>query len=206
MTVPVENQFGGRPPNDALRPARHVRIELGRLDSLMNLIGELVIARGRLVQLTGTHEDSALAETVAHVTRLIGDLHEEILTCRMVPVWQVFDRFPRLVRDAAQSLGKEVIFDVDGKEIELDRSMLDEIGDPIVHLLRNAVDHGIESPAERVAVGKPPEGRLSLSAARDRSAVLIRVTDDGRGIDRAKVSGAGDRVGAGRRSDDVIDG
>ncbi len=187
VTVPIENQGGGNRPSDTLRPARHVRIELGRLDSLMNLIGELVIARGRLVQLTGTHEDSALAETVGHVTRLIGDLHDEILTCRMVPVWQVFDRFPRLVRDAAQSLGKEVAFEVDGKEIELDRSMLDEIGDPIVHLLRNAVDHGIESPAERVAAGKPREGRLSLSAARDRSAVLIRVTDDGRGIDRAKV-------------------
>ncbi len=109
------------------------------------------------------------------------------MTCRMVPVWQVFDRFPRLVRDAARSLGKQVAFDIDGKEIELDRSMLDEIGDPIVHLLRNAVDHGIEAPDARVAAGKPAEGRLTLSAIRDRSAVLIRVTDDGRGIDRDRV-------------------
>ncbi len=167
--------------------ARHVRIDLRRLDALMNLIGELVIARGRLVALTAASEDQALTETVHQSARLIGDLQDEIMTCRMVPVWQVFDRFPRLVRDAARSLGKQVAFDVNGKEIELDRSMLDEIGDPIVHLLRNAVDHGIEAPDARVAAGKPAEGRLTLSAIRDRSAVLIRVEDDGRGIDRDRV-------------------
>jgi two-component system, chemotaxis family, sensor kinase CheA len=167
--------------------ARNVRIDLRRLDALMNLIGELVIARGRLVALTAGSEDQALAETVHQSARLIGDLQDEIMTCRMVPVWQVFDRFPRLVRDAARSLGKQVAFDIDGKEIELDRSMLDEIGDPIVHLLRNAVDHGIEAPDVRLAAGKPAEGRLTLSAIRDRSAVLIRVTDDGRGIDRDRV-------------------
>jgi two-component system chemotaxis sensor kinase CheA len=153
----------------------------------MNLIGELVIARGRLVALTAASEDPALVETVDHSARLIGDLQDEIMTCRMVPVWQVFDRFPRLVRDAARSVGKQVAFEIDGKDIELDRSMLDEIGDPIVHLLRNAVDHGIEEPGVRVAAGKPAEGRLTLSAVRDRSAVLIRVADDGRGIDRDRV-------------------
>jgi two-component system chemotaxis sensor kinase CheA len=167
--------------------ARHVRIDLRRLDALMNLIGELVIARGRLMALTAASEDQALAETVHHSARLIGNLQDEIMTCRMVPVWQVFDRFPRLVRDAARTLGKQVAFEVYGKEIELDRSMLDEIGDPIVHLLRNAVDHGIEAPDVRVAAGKAAEGRLTLSAIRDRSAVLIRVEDDGRGIDRDRV-------------------
>ncbi len=106
---------------------------------------------------------------------------------RMVPVWQVFDRFPRLVRDSARALNKDVTFVVEGKEIELDRSLLDEIGEPIVHLLRNAIGHGIESPAERAAAGKPRAGRLVLSAARDRAAVLIRVSDDGRGIDRPRV-------------------
>jgi two-component system chemotaxis sensor kinase CheA len=105
----------------------------------------------------------------------------------MVPVWQVFDRFPRLVRDAARSSGKEVDLVVEGKEIELDRSMLDEIGDPVVHLLRNAIDHGIESPADRQAAGKPAVGRLTLSASRERSSVVVRVTDDGRGIDRVRV-------------------
>jgi two-component system, chemotaxis family, sensor kinase CheA len=172
---------------DGFHRARHVRIDLRRLDALMNLIGELVIARGRLVELTTALGDPALVETVGHASRLIGDLQDEIMTCRMVPVWQVFDRFPRLVRDAARSLGKQVAFEVDGKEIELDRSMLDEIGEPIVHLLRNAVDHGIEAPDVRVAAGKPAEGRLTLSATRDRSAVLIRVMDDGRGIDRDRV-------------------
>ena len=169
------------------RKARHIRIDLRRLDSLMNLIGELVITRGRLTQIAGTINDEALGETVAQASRLVSDLQDEIMTSRMVPVWQVFDRFPRLVRDAARALGKQVSFSVEGKEIELDRSMLDEIGDPIVHLLRNAIDHGIERPEDRVAAGKPPMGRLTLSALRDRSAVIIRVSDDGKGIDRRRV-------------------
>ena len=170
-----------------VRQQRSVRIDLRRLDTLMNLIGELVITRGRLVQLTGAIDDSALAETVAQTSRLVADLQDEIMTSRMVPVWQVFDRFPRLVRDAARSVGKPVEFTIEGKEVELDRSMLDEVGDPIVHLLRNAIDHGIESPEQRRAQGKPEAGRLTLSATRDRSAVAIRVADDGRGIDRDKV-------------------
>ena len=171
----------------AVRQQRSVRIDLRRLDTLMNLIGELVITRGRLVQLAGGVEDPALAETVAQTSRLVADLQDEIMTSRMVPVWQVFDRFPRLVRDAARSVGKPVEFTIEGKEVELDRSMLDEVGDPIVHLLRNAIDHGIETPDQRQAQGKPEAGRLTLSATRDRSAVAIRVTDDGRGIDRNKV-------------------
>jgi two-component system chemotaxis sensor kinase CheA len=110
-------------------------------------------------------------------------------------VWQVFDRFPRLVRDAARQVGKEVQFVVEGKEIELDRSLLDEIGEPIVHLLRNAIDHGIETPAAREAEGKPRVGRLTLSATRDRAAVLIKVSDDGRGIDRNKVLARAKAIG-----------
>jgi two-component system chemotaxis sensor kinase CheA len=178
---------GSNGAGGAVRQQRSVRIDLRRLDNLMNLIGELVITRGRLVQLTGSVDDPALAETVAQTSRLVADLQDEIMTSRMVPVWQVFDRFPRLVRDAARSVGKPVEFTIEGKEVELDRSMLDEVGDPIVHLLRNAIDHGIESPEQRRADGKPEAGRLTLSATRDRSAVAIRVTDDGRGIDREKV-------------------
>ena len=169
------------------RQQRSVRIDLRRLDNLMNLIGELVITRGRLLQLTQTCDDPHLIEAVNQASRLVADLQDEIMTSRMVPVWQVFDRFPRLVRDAARSVDKEVVFAIEGKEVELDRSMLEEVGDPIVHLLRNAVDHGIERPAERIAKGKPAAGRLTLSALRDRSAVAIRVSDDGRGIDRARV-------------------
>lgn len=182
-------------PDRATQQARHVRIDLRRLDVLMNMIGELVIARGRLQAIAATTGDPALDETVSLSSRLISDLQDQIMTSRMVPVWQVFDRFPRLVRDAARMLDKQVEFIVEGKEIELDRSMLDEIGDPIVHLLRNAVDHGIESPETRTALGKSGTGKLTLSALRDRSAVLIRVTDDGRGIDRHRVMKRGQELG-----------
>jgi two-component system, chemotaxis family, sensor kinase CheA len=169
------------------RRQQHVRIELRRLDALMNLIGELVITRGRLAQIARETGNKVLDETVAQASRLIADLQNEILQSRLVPVWQVFDRFPRVVRDTARAVGKDVEFLMEGKEIELDRSMLDEIGDPVVHLLRNAVDHGIEPPEERIAAGKSPSGRLVLSTVRERSAVEIRVSDDGRGIDARKV-------------------
>jgi len=166
---------------------RFVRIDLRRLDALMNLMGELVIARGRLEQAVLAHADPGLAEASGVVGRLIGELQSGILASRMVPVWQVFDRFPRVVRDAARSLGKEIDFVLEGRQIELDRSLLEQIGDPLVHLLRNAVDHGIERPGEREAVGKPRTGRLTLSAVRERAAVVICVTDDGKGIDRASI-------------------
>lgn len=167
--------------------ARHVRIELARLDTLLNLVGELVIVRGRLQALTATQGSEPLSEAMTAASGLIGELQREIMTSRLVPVGQVFDRFPRLVRDAARQLGKDVLFSIEGKEIEIDRSVLDEIGEPVVHLLRNAVDHGLEPAEERVAAGKPRAGRLVLSAHRDRTAVAITVKDDGRGIDRAKV-------------------
>jgi len=104
-----------------------------------------------------------------------------------VPVWQIFDRFPRVVRDAARALGKEVDFVIEGREIEVDRSLLDQLGDPLIHLLRNSVDHGIEGPDARVAAGKPRMGRLVLGAARDRASVMVTVTDDGGGIDRSAI-------------------
>ena len=167
--------------------ARSVRIDVRRLDALMNLIGELVIARGRLTQLAGELGHESLDETVTQSSQLITELRDEITASRMVPVSQVFDRFPRVVRDAAKGVGKEVDFIVEGKDIELDRSMLDELGDSIVHLLRNAIDHGIEKPDVREAAGKPSAGRLVLSATRDRSAVVMKVTDDGRGIDRTRI-------------------
>ena len=174
---------------------RHVRIDVRRLDKLMNLVGELVVARGRLAQLANEVGDHALDDTVRLSSRLITELRDEITASRMVPVSNVFDRFPRVVRDAARALGKTVDFVVEGRDIELDRSMLDDIADSIVHLLRNAVDHGIEAPAERVAAGKSVAGRLVLSAMRDRSAVVIRVTDDGHGIDRDRVLARAKRDG-----------
>ena len=186
-TIEVVREGEAAAVRAASRATRFVRMDLSRLDALMNLIGELMIARGRLLQLSAGIGDAALDDTLQQASRLIAELQTEIITARMVPVWQVFDRFPRLVRDAARQLGKDVNFVIEGKDIELDRSLLDEIGEPVVHLLRNALDHGIETPDVRVAAGKPAAGRLVLSAARDRASVLIRVSDDGRGIDRAKV-------------------
>lgn len=167
--------------------ARHVRIELSRLDRLLDLVGELVIVRARLQTVADGLRHPALHEAMREASRLVGDLQAEVMTSRLVPVGQVFDRFPRLVRDVARRLGKDVFFAIEGKEIEIDRSVLDEIGEPVVHLLRNAVDHGLETPADREAAGKPRAGRLTLRAQRERNAVEISVRDDGRGIDRAKV-------------------
>ncbi len=175
------------PAESAGGRSRHIRVDLRRLDTLMDLIGELVTTRGRLNEVAAERKDPAIDDVAIQVSRLSADLQAEIIQARMTPVWQVFDRFPRLVRDVARQLDKQVVFKVEGKEIELDRAILDELGDPLVHLLRNAVDHGIESPAERRKHKKKPEGEIVLSAVRERSSVAISITDDGRGIDRAKV-------------------
>src|SRR5688500_15353421 len=161
----------------------------------MNLMGELVIARGRLEQALIAHQDPALHDAAGAVGRLIGDMQSGILSSRMVPVWQVFDRFPRVVRDAARSLGKELDFTIEGREIELDRALLDQIGDPLVHLLRNAIDHGIEDPSERANSGKERAGKLTLSAARDRSAVVVCVTDDSSGTEQTRMPTRGEAEG-----------
>ncbi len=171
--------------------SRHIRVDLRRLDTLMDLIGELVTERGRLNDLAarwiGRGGDPEIDDVAIQISRLSADLQNEIIQARMTPVWQVFDRFPRLVRDVGRQLGKQVSFRVEGKEIELDREILDELGDPLVHLLRNAVDHGIEPPAERKRLKKNPEGEIVLAAVRERSSVAISISDDGRGIDRAKI-------------------
>ena len=176
-------------------PSRHIRVDLRRLDGLMDLIGELITVRGRLNQLAAERRDPAVDDVAIQVSRLSADLQAEILQARMTPVWQVFDRFPRLVRDVARELGKQVAFRVEGKEIELDRAILDELGDPLMHLLRNAVDHGIEPPADRRRRGKPPEGEVVLTALRERASVTITVADDGRGVDRRRILERAQREG-----------
>lgn len=166
-----------------------VRIDASRLDTLLDLVGELVITRDRLLQAVEAtdHPDRELRRAARDSARLVSTLQEEVLQARLLPVGQVFDRFPRLVRDVARELGKEVHFAMEGREIELDRSLLDAIGEPILHLLRNAIDHGVEMPSVRRTAGKAPAGQLLLRAARERSSVLIQVQDDGRGIDRRAV-------------------
>ena len=174
--------------------ARQVRVDLHRLDAMMKQVGELVVARNRLVERV-RGDDSEVSELAAVISRLVSDLQSEIVEMRMTPVSEVFDRFPRLVRDLARDLGKQIRFEVEGGDIELDRAILDELGDPLLHLIRNAADHGLEAAAEREAVGKPAEGRILLSATRERRSVAIRVSDDGRGIDRAAILAKAKREG-----------
>ncbi len=175
--------------------ARQIRVDLARLDALMKQVGELVVAKNRLAAIAVGSGDSDLAEVSDRVTRLVAAMQAEVLAARMTPVGEVFERFPRLVRDLARDLGKRIRFDADGEEIELDRSVLDEIGEPLLHLIRNAADHGIERPEVRAAAGKPEEGRILLSAARERNSVALRISDDGRGIDRAAILAKARREG-----------
>jgi two-component system chemotaxis sensor kinase CheA len=175
------------PTAPAQKTPRHIRIDSKRLDTLMNVVGELVIARDRIAKIAEQLGDESLLEATLRASQILATLQNEIMTSRMVPVWQVFERFPRVVRGTARSLGKEVEFRIEGREIELDRSMLDEMGEPVLHLLRNSLDHGVETPADREKAGKARVATLILTAERDRATVLIRVTDDGRGIDQARV-------------------
>ena len=195
----VDIRFGepqaGEPGVESAARGRQIRVDLQRLDVLMKQVGELVVARNRLVDLAAKTEERALGPVAERVSRLVTAMQAEIMQARMNPVGEVFDRFPRLVRDLARELGKQARFEEEGGEIELDRAVLDEIGDPLLHLIRNAVDHGLEPAAERVAAGKPAEGTVTVSAARDRNSVAIRVADDGRGIDRAAILAKGRREG-----------
>lgn len=164
-----------------------IRVDIDRLDILMNLFSELVIDRGRLEQLARELGKSELQETVEHMSRISGDLQSIILTMRMVPVEQVFNRFPRMVRDLAKELNKKVNLEIFGAETELDRTVIDEIGDPLVHLLRNSIDHGVESPDERKKAGKPEEGTVQLKSYHSGNHVFIEVRDDGNGINKDRV-------------------
>lgn len=175
------------PPDGAVAGRRQIRVDLGRLDRLMKQVGELVVARSRLGVMAAQSDDRALAELNDRFSRLVSGIQTEVIAARMTPVGEVFERFPRLVRDLSRDLGKRIRFDVEGEEIELDRSILDEIGDPLLHLIRNAADHGIEPPEIRERAGKPAEGRILLAASRERNSVVLRVSDDGRGIDRRAV-------------------
>jgi two-component system, chemotaxis family, sensor kinase CheA len=184
---------------------RQIRVDLRRLDLLMKQVGELVVAKNRLGALATESRNPVLVEVSERVNRLVSSMQGEVLASRMTPVGEVFERFPRLVRDLSRDLGKQIRFDTEGDEIELDRSILDEIGEPLVHLIRNAADHGLEPAADRTAAGKPAEGRILISAARERNTVAIRVTDDGRGIDRSKILAKARRDGMAPDTDTLTD-
>ncbi|MFB5087142.1 chemotaxis protein CheA [Psychrobacillus sp. PGGUH221] len=164
-----------------------IRVNIERLDILMNLFEELVIDRGRLQSISEELHNGELDETVERMSRITGDLQNIILNMRMVPVETVFNRFPRMVRQLERDLNKKINLEVIGAETELDRTVIDEIGDPLVHLIRNSLDHGIESPEIRIANGKPEEGTVVLRAYHSGNHVFIEIEDDGAGINRQKV-------------------
>lgn len=174
-------------PMTVARKTQSVRVNIARLDTLMNLVGELVINKTRLAQIAGGFDIPELREALDQTSRLTAELQDEVMKTRMVPVEHVFNRFPRMVRDLARNQGKEIDFLVEGKEIELDRTILDEISDPLIHMIRNAVDHGIALPQKRSDQGKPARGTVKLSAYRDRNYVAIEVEDDGEGIQPERV-------------------
>lgn len=180
---PSAVEFGLRRPDTA-----RIRVPIGRLDRLMNLIGELAIVRDRLRALATDLAPGPLTDAIENAGQLIAEMQTQVVESRMVPIWQVFDRYPRLVREAARAAGKEVDLEITGKELEVDRALLDAISDPLLHLLRNAVDHGIETPEQRQRVGKLRAGRIRLSARRERSRVVIEVSDDGGGVNRRRVT------------------
>jgi len=167
--------------------SKTIRVNIERLDILLNLFEELVIDRGRLEQIASELRNQELQETVDRISRNTGDLQNIILNMRMVPIETVFNRFPRMVRQLARDLDKKVNLEIIGAETELDRTVIDEIGDPLVHLIRNSLDHGIETPAIRKANGKSEEGTVTLKAYHSGNHVFIEIEDDGAGINRDKV-------------------
>ncbi|GAB4213284.1 MAG: chemotaxis protein CheA [Rhodoferax sp.] len=166
---------------------RYIRVQADRLDAVINLLGELVIAGAGANLLARETRNVALIEANLHMNALIEEIRNGTLGLRMVPVGETFSRFRRVVRDTASSLGKEVNFEIVGGEAELDKSMVEKIADPLMHLVRNSLDHGLEPPQERIAAGKTPAGKLTLSARHETGAILIRIEDDGRGINRERV-------------------
>ena len=181
---------------DDLSDSSTVRVDVKRLDDLMNQVGELVLERNRMIQLNqdlqgGAADTVLFGEEFGKLTKrmnfVTSELQMQVLKMRMIPVEKVFKKFPRIVRSLARDLGKEVDLQIFGEETELDRSVVDEIGDPLIHLIRNAMDHGLETPDERMEAGKPRTGNLVLAAVHEGNQIIISIKDDGRGIDTERV-------------------
>ena len=180
-------------PQKRAADLRVVRVDQAKLNHLSGGIGELTVLQSRLDNLA--EDIGPIGNIVTRLNVLVSELQSSVLAMQMVPLGDVFDRFPRVVRDAARALGKEIDFRIEGREIELDRAIVDEIGDPLVHLIRNAVDHGIEGPLGRIEADKPPRGQLVLRALRERNSVRIELEDDGRGVSAEKVIAKAKRAG-----------
>ncbi len=186
-TTPETAPAGSRRATTGPTEAQTVRVSIAHLDNIVDLVGELVILRSRLESTALREERDELTGVFEELYRVTSELQHGVMQTRMVPVGQVFNRFPRMVRDLARDLDKPVGFLMDGLDIELDRTVLDEISDPLVHLLRNAVDHGIEPARERIAAGKPERGVVRLEASREREHVKVVVSDDGGGMDPERI-------------------
>ncbi len=191
--APVAKQASKAPAKAANKPvtARTIRVDIEKLDDLMNQVSELIIAKNSLASVTGgdsSHIDTqGLQEQIDYLERITTNLHESVMKVRMVPIESVVNKFPRMIRDLDRKLGKPMELIMTGEDTELDRTVVDQIGDPLQHLLRNSADHGIESPEERRAKGKPEKGTIFLKAFQEGNNVIIEVGDDGAGIDTEKV-------------------
>ncbi|OGX51011.1 MAG: hypothetical protein A3G37_00465 [Omnitrophica WOR_2 bacterium RIFCSPLOWO2_12_FULL_46_30] len=182
---PLEAKAKPQPqePSAYIKKIQSMRIPVQRLDRIMNLMGELTIAKIQLVEMVQSLKFAPLDEISTTLARLTSTLQDEIMQTRLLPASYILDAFNRVVRDLSKKKNKEVDLEIIGSEIELDRIVLDEIGDPMVHLLRNAIDHGIETPQERIAGGKNPRGKISITVSRQKGQIYIEVADDGKGID-----------------------
>lgn len=188
------------------KPHQSVRVDLDRLDKLMNMVSELVIHRTRLEQISSQYKSVDLNETLEQVARTTSDLQDLVMKIRMLPLDVVFNRFPRMIRDLAVELNKEINFVIEGQDTELDRTVIDEIGEPLIHLLRNAADHGVESKEARVAVGKEPVGTIKLTAYQEGTKAVIKVEDDGSGVNVERVKAKAEKIGIntdGMTDDDI---
>ena len=183
------------PKKEMKKAHQSVRVDLERIDNLMNMVSELVIYRTRLEQIVVSQKSPELNETLEQVGRTTSDLQDLVMKIRMLPLDTVFNRFPRMIRDISVELNKEINFVIEGAETELDRTVIDEIGEPLIHLLRNAADHGIESKEERIAKGKAPVGTVKLVAYQEGTKALIKVIDDGAGINVEKVKAKAEERG-----------
>ncbi|WP_066261586.1 chemotaxis protein CheA [Hydrogenophaga flava] len=177
----------GTKPREGGEEQRFIRVQADRLDAVINLLGELVIAGAGASLLARQSRQGSLIEANEQINQLIEEIRNGTLQLRMVPIGETFSRFRRVVRDTASELGKEVQLEIVGGDTELDKSVVERIADPLMHLVRNGLDHGLETPEQRVAAGKPAQGRLILSACHESGSILIRITDDGRGVQRQKV-------------------
>ncbi len=172
-----------QPAKPAATAETTVRVDTGLLDNIMNLVGELVLARNRLATLKATIGDEQVAKAVANLDVVTSDLQLAAMKTRMQPIKKVFGRFPRVVRDLARSMSKEVILEMEGEDTDLDKNLVEALADPLVHLVRNAVDHGIESPAAREAAAKPRQGKVILAARQEGDHIMLSIDDDGQGMD-----------------------